>query len=249
MDRLRGRVILVSGGARGQGESHGRILAQEGAKVVIGDVRDELGRQAAASMQAEGLEVEYVHLDVRRNEDWEAAVAFAKQRFGKLDGLVNNAGIVGSMAGVVEETEEAWANTIAVNQTGVWYGMKAAIPAMREAGGGSIVNTSSIWGVVGAETYIAYQASKGAVQLMTKSAALTYVRDGIRVNSILPGLVLTPLAEEEGEESNNAVIRMTPMARGAQPSEISWGVVYLLSDEASYVTGTELAIDGGFLAQ
>jgi NAD(P)-dependent dehydrogenase (short-subunit alcohol dehydrogenase family) len=249
MDRLRGRVVLISGGARGQGESHGRILAQEGAKVVIGDVRDELGREAAAAMQADGLEVEYIHLDVRNYESWEAAVAFAKQRFGKLDGLVNNAGIVGSMAGVVEETDEAWANTIAVNQTGVWYGMKAAIPAMREAGGGSIVNTSSIWGVVGAETYIAYQASKGAVQLMTKSAALTYVREGIRVNSILPGLVLTPLAEEEGEESNNAVIRMTPMARGAQASEISWGVVYLLSDEASYVTGTELAIDGGFLAQ
>lgn len=249
MDRLRGRVVLISGGARGQGESHGRILAQEGAKVVIGDVRDELGRAAAAAMQADGLDVEYVRLDVRRWEDWEAAVAYAKQRFGKLDGLVNNAGIVGSMAGVVEETDEAWANTIAVNQTGVWYGMKAAIPAMREVGGGSIVNTSSIWGMVGAETYIAYQASKGAVTLMTKSAALTHARENIRVNSILPGLVMTPLAEEEGDESNNAVIAMTPMARGAKSSEISWGVVYLLSDEASYVTGTELAIDGGFLAQ
>jgi NAD(P)-dependent dehydrogenase (short-subunit alcohol dehydrogenase family) len=249
MNRMQGRVVLISGGARGQGESHGRILAQEGACVVLGDVLDDLGNATAAAMRAEGLQVDYVHLDVRKMADWEAAVAHAKARFGHLDGLINNAGIVGSMAGVVDETDEAWANTIAVNQTGVWLGMKAAIPAMREAGGGSIVNTCSIWGMVGAETYIAYQASKGAVQLMTKSAALTYVREGIRVNSVCPGLVMTPLAEEEGEESNNAVIRLTPMGRGAQSAEISWGVLYLLSNEASYVTGTELIIDGGFLAQ
>ena len=249
MNRLAGRVELVSGGARGQGASHGRIFAQEGAHVLLGDVRDELGELTAADLRADGLDVHYVHLDVRRYDDWLAAVDHGRQAFGKLDGLVNNAGIVGSMAGVVEESEQAWADTIAVNQTGVWLGMKAAVPAMREAGGGSIVNTCSIWGMVGAETYIAYQASKGAVQLMTKSAALTYVRDGIRVNSVCPGLVMTPLAEEEGEESNAAVVAATPMGRGAESSEISWGVLYLLSQEASYVTGTELVIDGGFLAQ
>jgi NAD(P)-dependent dehydrogenase (short-subunit alcohol dehydrogenase family) len=249
VNRLAGKVALISGGARGQGASHGRVFAQEGARVLLGDVLDDLGEATARELRDEGLDAQYTHLDVASAADWAAAVKQARRTWGKLDVLVNNAGIVGSMAGVVEETEEAWAHTIAVNQTGVWLGMKYAIPAMRTAGGGAIVNTCSIWGMVGAETYIAYQASKGAVQLMTKSAALTYVRDNIRVNSVCPGLVMTPLAEEEGEESNAAVIAATPMGRGAQSSEISWGVLYLVSDEASYVTGTELVIDGGFLAQ
>ena len=136
-----------------------------------------------------------------------------------------------------------------MNQTGVWLGMKYAIPAMRRANGGSIINTSSIWGIVGSEDYIAYQASKGAVTLMTKSAAITHAMEGIRVNSVVPGLVMTPMAEEEGEESNNEVIAMTPMGRGAQAREISYGVLFLASDEASFVTGSELVIDGGVLAQ
>jgi len=249
VNRLAGKVALISGGARGQGSAHGKVFAEEGASVVLGDVRDVLGESEAHKLRDNGLNVTYVHLDVSRAADWQAAVSFAEQTYGKLDVLVNNAGIVGSMAGVTDETEDAWATTIGVNQTGVWLGMKHAIPAMRRAGGGAIVNTCSIWGMVGAETYIAYQASKGAVQLMTKSAALTYVRENIRVNSVCPGLVMTPLAEEEGEESNNAVIAATPMGRGAQAEEISWGVLYLVSDEASYVTGTELVIDGGFLAQ
>ena len=249
MDRLAGKVALISGGARGQGAEHGRIFAEEGAKVVIADIRDALGEATARRLQERHLDVRYVHLDVTRAADWQAAVGYVQVTHGKLDVLVNNAGVVGSQAGVVDETEQDWAAAIAVNQTGVFLGMKYAIPAMRAAGGGAIVNTCSIWGMVGSEGYISYQASKGAVQLMTKSAALTYVGDGIRVNSVCPGLVLTPMAEEEGEGVSTAVAAATPMKRGAAAEEISWGVLYLVSDEARYVTGTELIIDGGFLAQ
>ena len=247
-NRVAGKVALVTGGARGQGAAHGELLAEEGASVVSVDVRDELGEEHAEALRNRGLEVQYRHLDVSDSAQWAALVAFAEETYGKLDVLVNNAGIV-SMAGVVDEEEKDWNNVIAVNQTGVWLGMKHAIPAMRRAKGGSIINTSSIWGIVGAEDYIAYQASKGAVTLMTKSAALTHAKEGIRVNSVVPGLVMTPMAEEEGEESNNAVIALTPMGRGAQAREISFGVLFLASDESSFMTGSELVIDGGFLAQ
>lgn len=189
----------------------------------------------------------YVHLDVSQLDDWQAA-DLAERKHGKLDTLVNNAGIVGSTADLVGETMQAWAAVAAVNQTGVWLGMKAAIPAMRRAGGGSIVNTCSIWGLVGSRNYIAHQAAKGAVQQMIKSAALTYVKENIRVNSVCPGLVLTPMLEDESDESNAAVAAATLMGRGAQAEMISWGVLYLASDEASSVTASVLVIDGGFVA-
>lgn len=247
-NRVAGKVAIVTGGARGQGAAHGELLAEEGASVILADVRDELGEAHASALRERGLEARYTHLDVSNLGQWADCVDLAETTFGKLDVLVNNAGIV-SLAGAVDETEKDWNDVIAVNQTGVWFGMKSAIPAMRRAGGGSIINTSSIWGIVGSEDYIAYQASKGAVTLMTKSAALTYAKEGIRVNSVVPGLVMTPMAEEEGEESNNEVIAMTPLGRGAQAREISWGVLFLASDESSFVTGSELVIDGGFLAQ
>ncbi|MBS1676551.1 MAG: glucose 1-dehydrogenase [Actinobacteria bacterium] len=247
-DRLSGKVALISGAARGQGAAHAERFAEEGASVVLGDVRDELGEGVAKAISDRGLAAVYTHLDVTRTADWQAAVALAEERFGKLDVLVNNAGILG-MASVTEETEEHWDKVIAVNQTGVFLGMKAAIPALRRAGGGSIINTSSIWGMVGAEDYISYQASKGAVTLMSKSAALTYAGDGIRVNSVCPGWVLTPMNDEEGPEVAEFLAEATPLKRGAQPGEISHGLVYLASDEASFVTGTELVIDGGFIAQ
>jgi NAD(P)-dependent dehydrogenase (short-subunit alcohol dehydrogenase family) len=246
--RLAGKVALISGGARGQGAAHGELFAEEGASVLLADILDDEGEAAAAALVDRGFAVSYVHLDVTKDADWKAAVAVAEARYGKLDVLVNNAGILG-MPGILEETEEHWNQVIAVNQTGVFLGMRAAIPALQRAGGGSIVNTSSIWGLVGAEEYIAYQATKGAVALMSKSAALTYVGDGIRVNSVCPGLVLTPMSAEEGPEVEAAVAAATPMKRGARPREISQGLVYLASDESSYVTGTELVIDGGFLAQ
>ncbi|MEZ5078013.1 MAG: glucose 1-dehydrogenase [Solirubrobacterales bacterium] len=247
-DRLAGKVALISGAARGQGAAHAARFAEEGASVVLGDVRDDAGKAVAEEIAGRGLSAVYVHLDVTKDEDWRTAVAAAEDEFGKLDVLVNNAGILG-MPSLLEETEEHWNQVVAVNQTGVFLGMRAAVPAMKKAGGGSIVNTSSIWGVVGAEEYISYQATKGAVILMTKSAALTHVGDGIRVNSVCPGLVLTPMSAEEGPEVEQAVAEATPMKRGARPEEISNGIVFLASDEASYVTGTELVIDGGFLAQ
>ncbi len=246
--RLTGKVALISGAARGQGASHAELFAEQGASVVLGDILDAEGEATAGALSERGFDVTYTRLDVTRSADWQAAVALAEKLYGKLDVLVNNAGILG-MPSILDETEEHWAQVIAVNQTGVFLGMKAAIPAMQRAGTGSIVNTSSIWGLVGAEEYIAYQASKGAVALMTKSAALTHVGDGIRVNSVCPGLVLTPMSAEEGPEVERAVAEATPMKRGAQPREISQGVLFLASDEASYITGTELIIDGGFLAQ
>lgn len=246
--RLAGKVALISGGARGQGAAHAELFAEEGASVVLGDILDAEGEATAAALVERGFAASYVHLDVTQDADWRAAVAHAEERHGKLDVLVNNAGILG-MPGILEETEEHWNQVIAVNQTGVFLGMRAAIPALQRAGGGSIVNTSSIWGLVGAEEYIAYQATKGAVALMSKSAALTYVGDGIRVNTVCPGLVLTPMSAEEGPDVEAAVAAATPMKRGAQPREISQGLLYLASDESSYVTGTDLVIDGGFLAQ
>lgn len=243
-----GRVALISGGARGQGAAHAKRLAEEGASVLIADILDQEGEATAAEIAAKGQSALYVHLDVTSDQDWQAAVALAEKEFGKLDILVNNAGILG-MPSLLDETEEHWNQVIAVNQTGVFLGMRAAVPALKRAGGGSIVNTSSIWGIAGAEEYLSYQASKGAVVLMTKSAALTHVGDGIRVNSVCPGLVLTPMSAEEGPEVEAAVADATPMKRGAQPEEIANGVLFLASDQSSYITGTELVIDGGFLAQ
>ncbi len=247
-ERMAGKVALISGAARGQGAAHAARLAEEGASVLLGDVLDQEGEATAAEIAGRGHVARYVHLDVTSDADWKRAVGEAEEQFGRLDVLVNNAGILG-MPSLLEETEDHWNQVIAVNQTGVFLGMRAAVPAMQRAGGGSIVNTSSIWGLAGAEEYISYQATKGAVVLMTKSAALTHVGDGIRVNSVCPGLVLTPMSAEEGPEVEAAVAAATPMQRGAQPEEISNGVLYLASDESSYVTGTELVIDGGFLAQ
>jgi NAD(P)-dependent dehydrogenase (short-subunit alcohol dehydrogenase family) len=160
---------------------------------------------------------------------------------------VNNAGVIGSMRGVVEEDLDSWNAVLAVNQTGVFLGMKYAIPALRRCGGGSIVNTCSIWGIRGARDYIAYQASKGAVQLMTKSAALTYASDNIRVNTVVPGRVVTAMSESESDSPNDT-LAATPLGRGATPEEIAHAVLYLASDESAFVTGTDLVIDGGYLA-
>jgi NAD(P)-dependent dehydrogenase (short-subunit alcohol dehydrogenase family) len=246
---MQDKVALVSGGARGQGEAHGRLLAEEGAKVVLGDVLDEAGEQAVQAMKDDGLDVTYMHLDVTSPENWDQAVATAKDLYGGLHVLVNNAGIVGTTASVTDETDDEWERILAVNQTAVYLGMQRTIPLMREAGGGSIINTSSVWGMVGTGDYIGYQATKGAVRLMTKSAAITYAPEKIRVNSVLPGLVMTPMIDDEPEDSIAELLAQTPMDRGCEPREISYGVLFLASDESSYVTGIDLVIDGGFLAQ
>jgi NAD(P)-dependent dehydrogenase (short-subunit alcohol dehydrogenase family) len=224
------------------------LFVKEDAAVVLGDVLDQEGEAAAHELREGGGRAEYLHLDVTRAEDWEAAVRIAEERFGLLNVLVNNAGII-SKGGAVEEEERTWHRVIAVNQTGVFLGMKHAVPAMRRAGGGSIVNIASTLGVMGAENYIAYQASKGAVRQMTKSAALSYVGDGIRVNTICPGFITTPMTDALDEEIREHDTGMTPMGRPGRPIEVSHAVVFLASDEASFVTGAELYVDGGYLAQ
>src|SRR4029450_3603327 len=246
--RLTGKVALISGGARGQGAAHAGRFVDEDAAVVLGDLLDQEGDARARELREGGGRAEYLHLDVTRAEDWEAAVRLAEERFGWLNVLVNNAGII-SEGGAVDEDERTWQRVIAVNQTGVFLGMKHAVPAMRRAGGGSIVNIASTLGVVGAEDSIASQAGKGAVGQMTKSASLSYVGDAIRVNTICPGFITTPMTDALDEEIHEHDVRMTPLGRPGRPIEVSHAVVFLASDEASFITGAELYVDGGYLAQ
>ena len=249
--RLENKVALISGGARGMGASEARMFAREGAKVVIGDVLEAEGRQVEAEINEIGGECVFVHLDVTQEAEWQQAVDTAVARFGKLDILVNNAGI--ALRGVLEDTSsEDWDRVMDVNAKGVFLGTKAAIPEMRKAGGGSIVNISSMSGMVG-QSYIqpVYNASKGAVRIFTKSAAIQYAKEGIRVNSVHPGPIDTPMA---GERLTNAELQRqaderSPMGRTAHPDEVAYGVLFLASDEASFMTGSELVIDGGATAE
>ena len=249
MDRLKGKVALISGGARGQGASEARLFAGEGAKVVIGDVLDAQTHDTAAALnQKAGTKVIHaVHLDVTRAADWRAAVDACEREFGGLDILVNNAGIA-NMKGIEETSEEEWDAVVNINQKGVWLGMKAAIPAMRRRGGGSIINISSIFGLIGSAGSAAYHGTKGAVRLLTKAAAAQYAVDKIRVNSIHPGVILTPMVDAVPRENIQPVIDMTPMKRGAHPDEVGWAVLFLASDEASFMTGSEVVVDGGYTA-
>lgn len=246
--RLDGKVALVSGGASGIGAAHARVFAAEGAKLVAGDLQEDKGRAVVEAVNANGGEAVFVQLDVARQADWERAVGEAVSRFGKLTTLINNAGIYWPR-GTEEETLEGWNTMISVNQTGVWLGMKAAVPAMREAGGGAIVNISSLYGLIGSPGSITYHATKGAVRLMTKSAALEYVKAGIRVNSIHPGQIDTPILSGLTPDQNEQIKAATPMGRLGRPEEIAYGSLYLCSDEAAYTTGAELVIDGGWFAQ
>jgi cyclopentanol dehydrogenase len=246
--RLDDKVALISGAARGQGAVHAELFSNEGASVILGDVLEKEVHFVADEIRARGGAAEAILLDVTRPEDWVAAVELSEETFGRLDVLVNNAGVIDE-GGAIDEALEAWHRVIAVNQTGMFLGMKYAVPAMRRAGGGSIINVSSTLGVVGADDYIAYQASKGAVRQMTRSAALSYVKDGIRVNAICPGFIETPMTDDLEDEIRDHDIGMTPMARAGKPIEVSYAVLYLASDESSFVTGTDLVVDGGYLAQ
>lgn len=246
--RLQGKIALVSGGARGQGAAHGQMFAEEGAKVVLGDLREDEGRALAESLGNRGLDVLFTRLDVANSADWQAAVELAEREYGHLDVLVNNAGIV-SFSGAADTTDEEWHRILAVNQTGVFYGIRAAVPAMRRAGGGSIVNISSTLGIGAIPGYFAYQAAKAAILMMTRAAAVDYARYGIRVNAICPGLIRTDMTLDEPEEAVQAHIALTPLGREGTPVEITYGALYLASDESSFVTGIDLVIDGGYLAQ
>jgi cyclopentanol dehydrogenase len=251
MPRLAGKVALISGGARGMGAAEATLFAQEGAQVVIGDVLEAEGRALADSLTAKGHEVVFVRLDVTREADWRQTVDLAVSRFGKLNVLVNNAGI-GAHGRIEDISAEAWDEVMAVNAKGVFLGTKAAIPAMRRAGSGSIVNISSQLGIVGTEvTSPQYASSKGAVRLLTKVTALQYAKEGIRANSVHPGPIVTPMTERRRADPTIRALQISriPMGRYGEPNEVAYGVLYLASDESSFVTGSELVIDGGWTAQ
>jgi len=251
MGRLSGKVALISGGARGQGTTETRLFVREGARVVFGDILDDEGKKVEEEIRAAGGEATYVHLNVTREADWRAAVSTAVDRYGKLDVLVNNAGIL-LRAKIEETTEEDWDRIMAVNAKGVFLGTKCALPAMRRAGGGSIVNISSTAGLVGSpgET-AAYTATKGAVRLFTKATAIQHAKDKIRCNSVHPGPIATDMIKDMLEDKSawEQRLRRLPMGRVGTADEVAYGVLYLASDEASYVTGSELVIDGGTTAE
>lgn len=252
MARLDGKVALISGGARGMGECEARLFAREGAAVVIGDILDEEGEATAASIVADGGRSRYVRLDVTQEADWQAAVAQTVSQFGGLDVLVNNAGIGSNSFQIHEEPVEMWDRTIDVNLKGVFLGTRTAIPAMLDAGGGSIVNISSQLGIVGVPyNGSAYQTSKGGVRIFTKAAALQYADRGIRVNSVHPGPIVTEMTRAGRNDPERLSIMMAriPMGRYGEPEEVANAVLYLASDESSFVTGSEVVVDGGWTAQ
>ena len=248
MGRLDGKVALITGGARGMGKSHVRHFVAEGARVVFGDVRDDRGQYVAAGLGEQSCR--YIHHDVTTEDDWAAAVALAAEAFGRLDVLVNNAGIL-TFAPIAEMPLADFRRVLEVNAVGCWLGMKAVIDPMTRAGGGSIVNISSIEGFTGAAGLSAYTASKFAVRGMTKVAARELGQFGIRVNSVHPGGVLTSMTLGQPESYDGqgaAFLASMPLARFAEPVEISRLVAFLASDESSYSTGSEFVADGGVLS-
>ncbi len=248
--RLSGKVALITGGASGMGWSEATIFAREGARVVVGDILEADGREVAEKIAAAGGQARFVKLDVTSETDWQQAVSTTVASFGKLDVLVNNAGISGTFDPDTTSTA-AWDTLMNVNAKGTFLGMKHAVPAMQRAGGGAIVNISSISGFVGQDRiHMGYNASKGAVRLMTKSAAVQYAKDGIRVNSVHPG-VMPPMRTSKASADpawREKTLRAVPMKREGRVEEVAYAVVFLASDEASYITGTELVVDGGYLA-
>jgi len=248
--RLENKVALITGGASGMGASMARIFAREGAKVAVADMLEAEGRQVAEEItRANGAAI-FQKLDVSSEAEWQAAIAATLAAFGKLDILVNDAGISGSAVADLFDTE-AWNRLMAVNATGTFLGMKFAIPEMKKAGGGSIVNISSISGVAGQRgIHVGYNASKGAVRTLTKAAAVQHGRDNIRVNSVHPGLM--PPMRTSGRTADPAVrakmLEGVPLRRDGRVEEVAHAVLFLASDEASYITGVELYVDGGFLA-
>ncbi len=245
--RLAGKVAIISGAASGMGAATARMFAQEGAKVVIGDVLEHEGRQVADSI---GASARFEKLDVTSEENWAAVVAAAVQAFGGLHVLVNNAGVSGSAEQDFYSTD-AWHRIMAINATGVFFGIKHAVPAMKASGGGSIVNLSSIAGIIGSEhVHMAYNASKAAVRLMTKSVAVQHAKDGIRANSVHPGIM--PPMRTSGRTADPAIrqerMRMIPMRRPGKVDEVAYAILFLASDEASYITGSEIHVDGGAIA-
>jgi NAD(P)-dependent dehydrogenase (short-subunit alcohol dehydrogenase family) len=256
MKRLEGKVAIVTGGSLGLGRSACMLMAREGAKVVVTDVLDKAGNKLVDEIRAAGGTAVFHHLDVSKEAQVADVFSRVNEEFGRLDVVVNNAGIAGVNKPTDKVSEEEWDRLFAVNVKGVFFGTKHAVPYMRKSGGGSIINLSSIYGIVGAGDVPPYHASKGAVRLMTKNDALIYAPEKIRVNSIHPGFIWTPMVEGYGrdlglrnEELHEALSAKHPLGHPGEPDDIGWAVVYLASDEAKFVTGAEMVIDGGYTAQ
>jgi cyclopentanol dehydrogenase len=255
--RLEGKVALISGAASGvEGELMGfggaaaRLFAKEGAKVVLTDINEDSGQKTAAQINELGGEAMFLRLDVTNEQDWIDAIRATVSSYGRLDILVNNAG-TGARHNVEDTTEEVWDTQMNIHAKGAFLGTKHAIPEMRKVGGGSIINVSSIYGLVGSNSSTAYHAAKGAIRLFTKSAAIQYAKGNIRVNSVHPGYAATPLTQRgySDPEYLEDIRSRIPIGRVGTADDIAYGMLYLASDESSFVTGSELVIDGGTTAQ
>jgi len=251
MGRLDGKVALISGAAKGMGAVEARMFAKEGASLVIGDILEDEGTKLALEISYEGASCVFAPLDVRKASQWESAVTKAMSAYGRLDVLVNNAGVTSRM-NLLDSPEEDWDRVLDINAKGSFLGIKTVIPAMRKSGGGSIVNISSQLGLVGGDfSSPQYQASKGAVRILTKSVAIQYASEGIRCNSVHPAPIETDMtAEVRADKARLAdMVRRIPMGRYGKPEEVAYAVIYLASCESSFVTGSELVVDGGWTAQ
>lgn len=255
MNRVKDKVVVVTGGAAGIGKATCMLLAKEGAKVAITDINNDEGQAIAQSIKNSGGEAEYWHLDVSKESEVEHVFTEVCQQWKKIDVLVNNAGISGVNKPTHEITEVEWNTLMAINVNGVFFCTKHAIPAMIAAGGGSIINLSSIYGLVGAPDSPPYHASKGAVRLMSKTDAMLYAKHKIRVNSVHPGFIWTPMVENHLKQQGDVealrqeLDRLNPIGHIGEPDDIAYGILYLASDESKFVTGSELVIDGGFTAR
>lgn len=250
-NRIEGKIAIVTGGASGIGEATTRLFVSEGAKVVIADIDDEKGNALEAELNHDGEVARYRQFDVTQESRWIEVVGEVMDTWGRLDVVVNNAGMSGvGRARVEETTVENWDTVFAVNSTAIMLGTKTAIPAMRKNGGGSVVNVSSIFGIVGSPAGAAYHASKGAARTFSKAAAVQYAPDNIRVNSVHPGFTDTPMTLDihSQKEIRDAREKMTPLGRLGLPDDIAYGILYLACGESSWVTGIELVIDGGEIA-
>lgn len=253
MERVKDKVAIVTGGALGIGRAACKVLAEEGAIVAITDVNDEAGKEVMNEIIYDDRIAEYWHLDVSNEKDVEHVFSEVSEKFDRIDIIVNNAGIAGVNKPTHEISEEEWDKVMNVNVKGVFYCTKHAIPYLKKAGGGSIINLSSIYGIISAQDIPPYHASKGAVRLMTKTDALLYAKDKIRVNSVHPGYIWTPLVEEMGKQSPQGLDKfrenldsLHPVGHVGEPDDIAYGILYLASDESKFVTGSELVIDGGY---